>query len=212
MRSSNVTPRVLLKKCTNRRACIIKGAQNMNESQTKVSVQNVNIVNFKEEPKTLKENDVVYPKIEPEPETPYSNLTERSLSSEVVVVGNKVTELINDIFIDILKQTSKYITQKLNAKDPETIINDEVILTPEAFIKIISVMTNVDEEFITISCSEDFDEEPGCCSFVTVVLNPNVREIYEIKVNGQDFNVVFNSQFNQLKNKYKISTDYIKLE
>ena len=73
-------------------------------------------------------------------------------------------------------------------------------------------MTNVNEEFITISCSEDFDEEPGCCSFVTVVLNPNVREIYEIKVNGQDFNVVFNSQFNQLKNKYKISTDYIKLE
>lgn len=92
-----------------------------------------------------------------------------------------------------------YILRNNNPKLIANIIDQsgKVIIGAEDLIDAISLMLNVDRNLISISYE---DPEVGCLGKV----NP-IKQITDIKINGYDFRLGYNKQYNMLSSMFSIS-------
>lgn len=135
------------------------------------------IINNNNAPECIKE----FPTITPEIETNESNEVNESLLYKHLAIT----------FSNILKTNNpKLIANIID-------LSGKVILPVEDLVDTISIMLNVNRNLITISYE---DPEVGCMGKV----NP-IKQITDIKVNGYDFRLGYNKQYNILNSTFSIS-------
>jgi hypothetical protein len=109
----------------------------------------------------------------------------------------------NESFYKKLSEITIEILKTVNTKLIANIIDTSgfVIVSAPNLVSLISLLTGIDENSITISY---VISETGCLQ----KYNP-IKAITAIKVGNEDFNVKYNEDFNTLSNAYSISTSKV---
>lgn len=143
---------------------------------------------------TIKERDITnpeMPKIEP--------------AEELRIMYPPINE--DDVnYTSLYKHLAIAFSNILKSNNPKLIANvidmsGKVILSAEDLVDAISLMLNIDRNLITISYE---DPEAGCLNRI----NP-IKKITAIRVNGYDFNLGYNRQYNMLSSTFGISLTQI---
>lgn len=109
-------------------------------------------------------------------------------------------------YTSLYKHLAIAFSNILKSNNPKLIANvidmsGKVILSAEDLVDAISLMLNIDRNLITISYE---DPEAGCLNRI----NP-IKKITAIRVNGYDFNLGYNRQYNMLSSTFGISLTQI---
>lgn len=135
-------------------------------------------------------NSIIPEPIYPPP-TDINNSSEESAKIPSIANSEALYKHIAVTFGDILKTNNpKLIANVID-------MSGKVIIPIEALTTCISLITGLDRSYVTISYEEP---EPGCINKINIVKN-----IVAIKVNGLDFILGYNRQFNILGSTFNIS-------
>ena len=100
------------------------------------------------------------------------------------------------------KLLSSTLSNILANDDPKLLINlidqtGKIIIEASKLIELIAIKTNTDKNLVNI---QFIDVEPTCLSKISPI-----KEIANIKIDNENFNLKYNKQFNILQDEYKIS-------
>lgn len=134
------------------------------------------------------ETPVMYPTVNPENE----NINYETQKARAINEGNE----------SLYKHLAMSFSNILKNNNPKLIANlidmsGKVILTADDLVDAISLLLNIDRNLITISYE---DPDAGCLNKI----NP-IKRIIAIKVNGYDFMLGYNRQYNLLSGTFGVS-------
>ena len=160
-------------------------------------------VNFTSTPTPTSQLGVAYP-----PETQSNGMYASVLPREATVnlpVNTEETDRLNQE-LEFYKLLSSILSSILKDNNPKLIINlidtsGKIIISGEQLIDLIAVKTGVNKNNVNIQYK---DEEPGCLTKVSPIKN-----ISNIKINNENFNLKYNADYNIIKDDFNISLEKV---
>ena len=104
-------------------------------------------------------------------------------------------------FYKLLSQTLSNILKDNNMKLLINLIDQsgKIIIEAKTLIELIAIKTNVDPKLVNISVIDD-DDNTGCFAKVSPI-----KQIRNIKIDDETFNLKYNREYNILQDTYNIS-------
>ena len=160
-------------------------------------------VNFTSTPTPISQLGVAYP-----PEAQTNGMYASVLPREATVnlpVNTEETDRLNQE-LEFYKLLSSILSSILKDNNPKLIINlidtsGKIIISGEQLIDLIAVKTGVNKNNVNIQYK---DEEPGCLTKVSPIKN-----ISNIKINNENFNLKYNADYNIIKDDFNISLEKV---
>lgn len=160
-------------------------------------------VNFTSTPTPTSQLGVAYP-----PEAQTNGMYASVLPREATVnlpVNTEETDRLNQE-LEFYKLLSSILSSILKDNNPKLIINlidtsGKIIISGEQLIDLIAVKTGVNKNNVNIQYK---DEEPGCLTKVSPIKN-----ISNIKINNENFNLKYNADYNIIKDDFNISLEKV---
>ena len=160
-------------------------------------------VNFTSTPTPTSQLGVNYP-----PEAQTNGMYASVLPREATVnlpVNTEETDRLNQE-LEFYKLLSSILSSILKDNNPKLIINlidtsGKIIISGEQLIDLIAVKTGVNKNNVNIQYK---DEEPGCLTKVSPIKN-----ISNIKINNENFNLKYNADYNIIKDDFNISLEKV---
>ena len=160
-------------------------------------------VNFTSTPTPISQLGVTYP---PETQTnvAYASVLPREATVNLPVNTEETDRLNQEL--EFYKLLSSILSSILKDNNPKLIINlidtsGKIIISGEQLIDLIAVKTGVNKNNVNIQYK---DEEPGCLTKVSPIKN-----ISNIKINNENFNLKYNADYNIIKDDFNISFEKV---
>ena len=160
-------------------------------------------VNFTSTPTPISQLGVTYP---PEAQTnvAYASVLPREATVNLPVNTEETDRLNQEL--EFYKLLSSILSSILKDNNPKLIINlidtsGKIIISGEQLIDLIAVKTGVNKNNVNIQYK---DEEPGCLTKVSPIKN-----ISNIKINNENFNLKYNADYNIIKDDFNISLEKV---
>lgn len=126
------------------------------------------------------------------------------LSPEVQAQLQRAVDMESEL--EFYRRLSTILSNILKDNNPKLIANvidcsGKIIVSGNDLVNLIAIKTHKDPSEITLRYR---DEEPGCCAKVSPIKN-----ISDIKINNESFNLKYNSDYNILKDDFNISLERV---
>ena len=126
------------------------------------------------------------------------------LSPEVQAQLQRAVNMESEL--EFYRRLSIILSNILKDNNPKLIANvidcsGKIIVSGNDLVNLIAIKTHKDPSEITLRYR---DEEPGCCTKVSPIKN-----ISDIKINNESFNLKYNAEYNILKDDFNISLERV---
>lgn len=126
------------------------------------------------------------------------------LSPEVQAQLQRAVHMESEL--EFYRRLSTVLSNILKDNNPKLIANvidcsGKIIVSGNDLVNLISIKTRKDPSEITLRYR---DEEPGCCTKISPIKN-----ISDIKINNESFNLKYNAEYNILKDDFNISLEKV---
>ena len=126
------------------------------------------------------------------------------LSPEVQARLQHAVDMENDL--EFYRRLSTILSNILKDNNPKLIANvidcsGKIIVSGNDLVNLIAIKTHKDPSEIILRYR---DEEPGCCAKISPIKN-----ISDIKINNESFNLKYNAEYNILKDDFNISLERV---
>ena len=126
------------------------------------------------------------------------------LSPEIQARLQRATDMENEL--EFYRRLATILSNILKDNNPKLIANiidcsGKIIVSGAELVNLIAIKTHKDPSEINLRYR---DEEPSCCAKVSPIKN-----ISDIKINNESFNLKYNAEYNILKDDFNISLERV---